>query len=161
MIKFSMNGGTCLWKAWMGISDLARDGHAFPSDPETRYILIKGLSILSLSVKIFVKHDQVISRISLWCAEFVSFLICRSCFHVFWTSQHSRGWALSTLCVLFILGIAAGHECAVLIMVSGTSYSTLSPGFHFVLSLDVIQFIRQQLEECSQGDEQYYSSCCC
>lgn len=46
----SMNGGTCLWEAWMGISELAKDGHAFPSDPETSYILIKGLSILSLSV---------------------------------------------------------------------------------------------------------------
>lgn len=46
----SMNGGTGLWEAWMGISELAKDGHAFPSDPETSYILIKGLSILSLFV---------------------------------------------------------------------------------------------------------------
>lgn len=46
----SMSMGTCLWEAWMGISELAKDGHAFPSDPETSYILIKGLSILSLFV---------------------------------------------------------------------------------------------------------------
>lgn len=28
----------------MGISELAKDGHAFPSDPETSYILIERLS---------------------------------------------------------------------------------------------------------------------
>lgn len=27
----------------MDISELAKDGHAFPSDPETSYILIEGL----------------------------------------------------------------------------------------------------------------------